>query len=162
MAYNRRAFSYLRMILTDALIQETMQEVIDLFLIPKFEALGMNASGNWLRSLEAKAENGIGYINGADYTYYLAYGRKPGKMPPVEPLIKWVTAKLGVSGREGKSIAWAVAKKIAAEGTEYFPAGTDLLAVLQSPEVTAYINNKFESFLTEAIKIQVRRQLDIF
>ena len=69
----------------DELIISTMQGVIDLFLKPKFNELGMSASGQWLDSLEPLVVNGNGEIWGMDYTYWLANGRKPGKAPPIAP-----------------------------------------------------------------------------
>ncbi len=62
------------MFLKDEQIIEVMQGVINDFLKPKFISLGMNASGQWLNSLEARANNGNGEIWGMDYTYYLANG----------------------------------------------------------------------------------------
>lgn len=137
-----------------------MQGVIDLYLIPKFNELGMNASGQWIESLEARANNGNGEIWGMDYTYWLANGRKPGTMPPVSALIPWVSAKLGKGGREGISIAWAVAKKIQKEGTEYYPEGTDLLDVLSSKEVIDYVYGKFGEGLRFEINNILIKQLN--
>ena len=45
-------------------------------------------------------------------------GRRPGAMPPIEPLTDWVIAK-GIESdrRRAKGISFAIAKKIAAAGT---------------------------------------------
>lgn len=51
------------------------------------------------------------------YAVPVELGSKP-HFPPLDPLIDWVGAKLGVGGKEAKSIAYAVALKIAAKGTE--------------------------------------------
>lgn len=46
------------------------------------------------------------------------YGRKAGRMPPVDAIELWVIRKLGISDPvESRQVAWAVAKKIAASGT---------------------------------------------
>ena len=140
-----------------------MQGVIDLYLIPRFNELGMNATGNWIESLEARAVDGNGAIYGLDYTYWLQNGRAPGAMPPVSALIPWVNAKLGKSGREGVSIAWAVAKKIQKEGTNYYPEGTDLLDVLSSKEVIDYVYGQFgEAFKVEINKLLIKQLNDNF
>lgn len=79
------------------------------------------------------------------YSWYLHFGRKPGKMPPIEDMLDWVKEKhiagtyrvVGTrrgrypryqrSGgraqreREDLDAAWAIAKKIAREGTKPFP-----------------------------------------
>jgi hypothetical protein len=44
-------------------------------------------------------------------------GTKPHR-PPIEPLIDWAEARLGLRGKEAKSAAWAIANKIAAHGTD--------------------------------------------
>lgn len=144
----------------DELIIETMQGVIDLYLKPKFISLGMNSTGQWLNSLESRSFNGNGEIWGMDYTYWLANGRKPGTAPPVSALIPWVTAKFGVGGNEARGIAFAVATKIKKEGTSYYPEGTDLLEVLNIPEVINYIYSKLREGLAVEVNRILKKQLD--
>lgn len=146
--------------ISDELIIQTMQGVINLFLIPKFVSLGMNATGQWINSLEARSVNGNGEIWGMDYTYWLANGRKPGTAPPTSALIPWVTAKFGIGGNEARGIAFAIAQKIKKEGTEYYPEGTDLLTVLQSPEVINYIYSQFQEAITVQINTILIKQLN--
>lgn len=146
--------------LSDEIILATMQGVIDNFLKPKFISLGMNASGQWLASLEPRVENGQGQIWGMDYTYWLAHGRAPSeKMPPITPLISWVTVKFGIGGNEAKSIAFAVAKKIQKEGTEYYPEGTDLLEILHSKEVADFIYSQLREGFTTEISSILKKQI---
>lgn len=132
-----------------------MRGVIDNFLKPKFISLGMNATGKWLESLEARVNNGSGEIWGMDYTYWLANGRKPGTAPPISALEPWVTAKFGIGGAQARSIAFAVANKIKNEGTEYYPEGTDLLSILQSQEVLNYVYSQ----LQEGVNIEINKIL---
>lgn len=148
-------------LISDEAIKEVMQDVIDNYLIPTFLTLGMNASGQWLKSLQADALNGVGYIKGIDYTYYLVNGRAPGKRPPIQPLIAWVGHKFGIYGDEAKSAAFAIAKKIEREGTEYYPNGTQLLEVLQSQEVTQYVYDKMRIQVNGSIEAQIKRQLNL-
>lgn len=140
------------MFLKDEQILEVMQGVIDDFLKPKFISLGMNASGQWLDSLEARANNGNGEIWGMDYTYYLANGRAPGKRPPITPLIQWVGHKFGYSGQQAVGVAFAVANKIAEEGTNYYPDGTDLISFLNSNEVSGYVNRRIGAYILTNIQ----------
>ena len=51
----------------------------------------------------------------APYATYVEFGTEP-HMPPVEPLEQWAQKKLGEKG-----LGWAIAKKIAKEGTEPKP-----------------------------------------
>lgn len=60
---------------------------------------------------------------GPDYLYYLVFGRGPGKMPPVDAIEAGIK-KHGYEGRDKKgrflssrSLAWRIAKSIAARGT---------------------------------------------
>ena len=104
--------------------------VVDNFLIPKFNELNMNASGEWLGALSVKGvNNNRGEIWGKDYTYYLEHGRSGGTMPPIQAIEQWVKDKFKLSGKEATQRAWAVAMKIKKEGTKYYPQGTDLIEV---------------------------------
>ncbi|MDV4026520.1 hypothetical protein CMT52_19520, partial [Elizabethkingia anophelis] len=115
----------------DKEIEDVIQKVVDNFLKPRFKELGMNASGEWLQSIEISTGNDSGTIDARAYSEQLAKGRKPGKLPPVRQLERWVNAKLGLSGNEAKSVAWAISKKIEKEGTSWYQkGGSDLIEVL--------------------------------
>lgn len=137
------------------LIYETISEIVERFLKPKFIELGMNSSGNWLKSLGVRSANNEGEIMGPAYTEQLALGRKPGKRPPIDPLVQWVGAKFGLYGKEAVIAAFAISNKIAKEGTKYYPNGTDLLKILNSPEVIVFIDDKIGSYLIEAAQKQM-------
>lgn len=151
------------MLLRDEQILEVIQGVIDDFLKPKFISLGMNASGQWIDSLEARVNNGVGEIWGMDYTYYLSNGRSPNEDQSPEAInhfVKWAGYYIFKPWAESKGISinpYLVARKIATEGTNYYPEGTDLISFLSSQEVTDYINKKIaahilSSFQTEMVK----------
>ena len=58
----------------------------------------------------------------AVYAEAVHYGRVDGFMPPVDPIQKWVTRKLGVKNQnEARSIAFAIAKSIEKRGIPAFP-----------------------------------------
>lgn len=137
-------------------IEKILKEIVDKFLIPKFKELGMNASGRWIESLEVEFD-GNGYIKGEDYTQYLVNGRPGGTLPPINAIEQWVNVKLGLSGQEARNMAWAVAKKIQREGTDYYPNGTDLLEVLQSKEVTEYFNLRVSDLIIVNTQVQFER-----
>lgn len=147
------------MIVPEELIRETLTEVVERFLKPKFIALGMNASGDWLKSLEVRTSLNRGEIWGLDYTYYLVNGRGPGKRPPIAPLVRWVGNKFGYSGKQAVSAAFAIATKIAKEGTEYYPDGTDLLEVLESIEVQEFIKKKIGDYILQETQIRITRMI---
>lgn len=122
-------------------IERIITDVINLLLIPKFRDLGMRASGEWEDNVHAIDNQ----IWGRDYTQYLEEGRPPNADQDPQKLKAWV----GWAGStfindwvqdKGLSInPYAVAYKIAREGTDYYPQGTDLLDVLNSDDVTNYI-----------------------
>ena len=58
----------------------------------------------------------------ADYAYWVEYGRKAGGMPPVELIAEWVRKRHITSDEsEIESIAFAIARNIAANGTKAKP-----------------------------------------
>ena len=140
-------------------IEQLIWLVVDQFLIPKFNELGMKASGQWLDALSVKVVGNRGEILGADYTKYLVNGRANGKIPPIQVLEKWVNDKFGVYGQEAKSMAFAIGNKIAKEGTEYYPQGTDLLEVLESNECQQFINLKSKEIYLKSVSLEIVRLL---
>ena len=58
----------------------------------------------------------------AEYAYWVEYGRKAGGMPPVKLIKEWVRKKHITSDeKEIDSIAFAIARNIAANGTKAKP-----------------------------------------
>ena len=79
-------------------------------------------------------------------------------MPPIEPIERWVNAKLGLYGSEANSAAWGIAKKIAAEGTTWYQkGGSDLLEVLESDEVVSFLQQEYKNIMATQVKIQFER-----
>ena len=143
--------------LKDETIKEVLDEVVDKFLIPRFMQLGMKATGKWLESLEVEADNGVGYIKGEHYTEQLVFGRRGGSNPPIKPLMEWVKAKFRISDeKQVRSIAFAVQKKIAKEGTTWHKkGGSNLLEVLEEESTKDYIRERVGVFY----RLQIQEQL---
>jgi hypothetical protein len=145
--------------ITETDVETILKGVIDLFLIPRFEELGMNASGEWRDNLEVRGSS----IWGRSYTEQLVYGRRPGTFAPIAPLIKWVEVKLGITGQEGIGVAWAINHKIKNEGTSYYQqGGTTLLEVLNEPETLDYIRDESMKVVKEKMIVDINRQLAKF
>ena len=64
------------------------------------------------------AFHGIVGVEGAGTKYgdIIEMGRRPGKMPPEEPLLLWVRRKINPDPKELKSITYLVRRKIGKEG----------------------------------------------
>lgn len=141
-------------------ILETMQWVVDTILIPHFMDLGLDATGEWRSSLTTRAEGQTGIIRGRKYTEQLVYGRRPGAMPPIAPLERWAKAKLGLSGQQATSAAFAIAKKIANSGTNiYQEGGTDLLEILETPETQQKIIRHLQDRFAPQVQNFIEREI---
>jgi hypothetical protein len=130
-----------------------LNKVIDV-LIRKYDELGLRASSEWAEGLEVRIDSPTkGTILGVKYTEQLVNGRESGPMPPVDPIKKWVQNKLGITGKRGQRIAWAVATKIKNEGTEiYKQGGTDLLQVLDDKETMDIFAQGIKEYYQNRIK----------
>ena len=148
----------------DAKFEEILNDVIKLFLIPKHKALGMEATGEWINSLESKGNT----IRGRKYTEQLVNGRNPNKNQNPKELRKWA---VGVGSPGGYIYEWAKAKgvnippiaiayKIAREGTTWKKkGGSDLLEVLETKEVKDFIQKAIGKYYTTEITLEFQRQL---
>lgn len=56
------------------------------------------------------------------YAAYVEYGRRSGKMPPVDEIEAWVYKKFHLKDwKAARSVGWAIARRIAEKGTEPHP-----------------------------------------
>lgn len=140
-------------------IESVLKDVVNLFLIPKFRELGMNASGEWENSIEVRGNE----IWGRDYTQYLVEGRTPNNNQDPEALRSWAvwagsTFIKDWANNKGVNInPIAIAYKIGREGTEYYPQGTDLLEVLSSKEVEQFISDELSRFIIVKVQEEFKR-----
>ena len=153
--------------LTDEDVAAVLQGVIDEFLIPKFKELNMNASGKWSASLETerRAPN-VGVIRGIDYSYYLSKGRGANQDQSPEALRAWAVwagntfIKDWVRNKGISANPIAVAMNIAKKGTSWKrKGGSDLLEVLESPEVQKYVAERFKMIITPRVAAELRRNI---
>ena len=111
------------------------------------------ASGDLLNNIEYEITRGdftyTIYVKMKDYWYYVENGRKAGKWPPIDNILRWIRVKpvLPRPNAEGKlptpqQLAFLIARKIGEEGTE----GTQDLR-----KATDTIWDNFEDRLYEAI-----------
>ena len=147
-------------------INQIMQEVVDKFLIPKFNELDMNATGRWIESLETEARQNVGIIRGEDYSEYLHRGRGPNKNLSPEAVKAWV----GWAGStflsdwvKAKGLVinpFAVAQNMARRG--WSPPrsyGSDLLTVLESSECIDYVRSRYTGLMRLEVKNSFERMV---
>lgn len=150
---------------SNELFKEALQGLINDFLIPRFIALGMNASGKWINSLVAEVEGNIGYIKGQDYTVYLVAGRPMNQNQSPEAIshfTRWAGHFIFKKWVEDKGLninPYAVAHKVATKGTRFFPSGTDLLEVLNSKEAKDYLYKKLAAGFTIQVTTEIKKRL---
>lgn len=99
-----------------------MDKVKKLYIEDQLEK-GITASGASAKSLRTEASYDGGQLYGFAYLRYQFDGRRAGKMPPVEKIIQWLKDKtsfrIEFDRTKGlRSLAWAIAKKIAKQGTD--------------------------------------------
>jgi len=102
-------------------------EDLRLKLIRIYEEEGIIASGNYAKELEWTAKgssqkgNYVFTMWGAGYSWNIENGRRPGSFVPVKTIEKWIETKKSLPNHfkeNKKSMAWAIAKKIAKEGIQ--------------------------------------------
>lgn len=55
------------------------------------------------------------------YAYFVEYGRRSGKMPPIKMLVEWARKKLRLDEKEARNAGFLIARKIAKKGTRPHP-----------------------------------------
>jgi len=145
--------------LTEKQILEKEFESIKNDLIEKHLELKMKASGRWINSLEIISSKNKITLLGEKYTDQLVYGRKGGTMPPVKAIEQWIKDKGIVPNIPITSLAWAIAKKIQKEGTEYYKqGGTDLVSsVITTQRIQEIINKLGNEVLLDIVPFFVNR-----
>ncbi len=139
------------------LTQEIIRKYLD-NVVTGLKADAQSKSQKIPENFRVEVDEKGGRLWGADYFQYLVLGRGPGKMPPLDPIIEWAKKFQGRDKRgrfiTDKSLAWAVAKKIALHGTDIFQGkkpGIDFLGVMETnmPElVSAIAKNEAINILT--------------
>ena len=128
----------------------------------------MNNTGQAAESLrwEIEVNNLVIYstMPGFNYIMTLETGRKPGKMPPTEPIQRWMQQR-GINPPDisQKSLAFLIARRIGREGTkvyrEYTAKGKGtgiILDVVGNPQyiqdnvVQPIVNKLTEQFIKQA------------
>lgn len=96
---------------------------------------------------------------------FAAYGRGPGKQPPVDEILRWVKTSGKVkfnSEKEAEGTAWAIAKSIAKNGTKnYVPNAPDVMQAAINSNLKKYYdetNEKIVDVQTEEVEKIMKEQ----
>lgn len=82
---------------------------------------GAGLAGSVFREEQVLADSVIGMVATPEpYAEYVEVGTKP-HTPPIQPLMDWVVAKLGLRDDDAKGAAFAISKAIAKRGTRAQP-----------------------------------------
>lgn len=80
-----------------------------------------------------------------DYVQFAAYGRGPGKQPPVGAIVEWLERKGTISDeKERLGTAWAIAKQIKEKGTVNYVPNAPLV-------MEEAINKHYETYLRASL-----------
>ena len=85
---------------------------------------GTNASGETSNSVKSAmiADNRV-QVTGKPFIFVVETGRKPGKMPPISNILKWIESGKPDFNGSAISFAWAISKRIAKSGSWLFRKG---------------------------------------
>ncbi len=143
----------------DNVLREELESIAK-DLKAKHIELGQKASGDWVNSVEVQVQGGHGVILANDYTKYIVHGRGAGKQPPIDPLEKWVNDKLRITGKDARSVAFAVAFKIGKEGTKtHQEGGSELIDSIITKERIQKIKDRLKTEIYFEINEELKRSL---
>lgn len=139
-------------------IDRVLNKVVELFLLPRFDELGMHATGEWRQTIQVISDIDSGTIMARRYTEQLVKGLGPGHHVPIPALQKWAKAKFGLNDQAALSAAFAVREKIYQKGTTWYEqGGSNLIEVLEEPRVIQFIQDELGVIARGRIAEELRR-----
>lgn len=98
----------------------------------------MNTTGQMADSLGYKWDGSTLIIYSSEkYFTVLETGRKPGKQPPLDPILNWIKAKNIATDIKERSLAYLISRKIGKEGSLLYRQGG------KSGVISDFINDKY-------------------
>lgn len=101
------------------------------------------------KELEVSVKNLEMIASMPDYSEYVDKGRRPGKMPPVNDILEWMSDnRISVPGIPNRSLAFAISKSIANKGIKARPfieEFTDQIILLMERQLSESINKSLKN-----------------
>lgn len=111
-----------------------------------------NASGDLADSVRFEVVGTSLRVYANNYIYYLMFGRKPGKRPPREVIVKWIQDKGIQSDIPVNSLAFLIQRAIGNSGTTLYPTGSTLLSDIMNQELINDLKSDlFQEIVDEAV-----------
>lgn len=123
---------------------------------------GTNASGETSQSVKSESTDTGVVVSGNKFINVVETGRRPGKMPPVSAIQKWLeSGKVSFTGK-AESVAWAIAKTIAKNGSSLFRSGgrTDIITPAISDERITQLTNDIADESLKLVVTTIDDQID--
>lgn len=124
-------------------------------IIKDLNSQNKNASMKLAKSLKSTTTSSASLVTvrfkAKSYWRQVDKGRRPGKFVPIKPLVRWARVKLGLSGDDAVSAAFAISRSIKKKGTEgsniftnniekYTPKFRDLSRKAPKQDIVAELN----------------------
>jgi len=141
----------------------SIAEIVNEFLEQKrdeirqsYESRNIKASGRFGNSLDVSVTdsktNITGKLTGSEYSYYVEYGRKPGKWPPRATIKQWIEDKnISLKDISIDSLAFLIARKIGQKGTP----GYGIINEAFTPESLSLLGQRIGTQFLSDIKSDV-------
>lgn len=146
-------------------IQPFAEKLLQLYRA-ELKQQGINASSQLSRSATTVVEmNGTKLqisLNLEPYWKYVEYGRRPGKMPPIDAIAEWIRIKPiipePINGKvpDTRQVAFLIARKIGREGIE---GRKPLTNIIYSDTVETLIND-IKSAITQQLKQELKNGVE--
>lgn len=119
-----------------------------------------HASGNLAKSLKFSIAHGGSLISvtfkAKNYWKFVDKGRRAGKHVPIAPLVRWARVKLGLSGKDARSAAFAISKTIKRKGIK----GTNIFSN-NIKKFNKDINKLRSKEIAQDVSDEIRRALNV-
>ena len=141
-------------------IQLIANQLVELYR-GKLESQGINASSNLSKSVSTIVELNDNHLvislNLEPYWKYVEYGRKAGKMPPIDAIADWIKIKPivpePVNGKvpDTRQLAFLIARKIGREGIEGRKPLTNMIYSDAVENIIQDIKNEIQRQLSQTV-----------